>query len=276
MVKLRFLLKKIIIPVIVMVLIITVFLIIKSTYDSNNKGEIKGSFTKLPSGLNSLVEKQLPDGQFVAILDHEVFTGLGIALLDKDHGFIQWLPEAEYLSPNKGDKYPGQYVDWWELSDINNDGKTELAIELIISGSSLSHPFHLYQYLDGSFRLLLKFEDGVNHTELVDLDNNSSKEILYSFALSSIGWYERTYIPWKEVWTWRDGKYQLANNLYPDIYQEMLLKYDELMKDSQENELAQPYQPVIKCLEEKAKLNISGTLADGKDCRNLIHGYKNF
>ncbi len=270
MVKLRFLLGKVFVPVIVGIFIITAFLTIKSIDNSNNKGEVKGSFIKLPSGLKNLVEKQLPDGQFVAILDHEVFTGLGIALLDKDRGFIQWLPEAEYLGPNEGDKYPGQYVDWWELGDINNDGKTEMAIELIVSGSGLFHPFYLYQYQDSSFKLLLQFEDGVNHTKLVDLNNDNINEILYSFVLSSIGWYERTYTPWKEVWTWQDGKYQLANNLYPDIYQEMLPKYDELMKDSQENELAQPYQPVIKCLEDKAKLNIQGIFADGKDCRNLI------
>lgn len=274
MVKLRFLLGKVFIPVIIGILIITVFLTIKSTDNSNNKGEIRGSFTNLPSGLKSLVERQLPNGQFVAILDHEVFTGLGIALLDKDHGFIQWLPEAEYLGPNEGDKYPGQYVDWWELSDINNDGRTELAIELIVSGSGLSHPFYLYQYQDDSFKLLLKFGDGVSHTELVDLNEDGGKEIIYSFVLDSTGNIGRTLTPWKEVWTWQSGQYQLTNHLYPKIYQDMIPMYIDLIENVKKNNVAQSYQKVLFCLKEKAELNSQGIFANGRECSSLIPGFE--
>ena len=202
-----------------------------------------------------------------------MFDGMGIAILDENYNITKWLPEGEYFGQNEGSRYPGEHLDWWVLNDINNDGFQELAIQFTMIGSAGVHPFYLYQYKNNSFNLLLKFIEGNSNAELKDLDNKGNKEITYSFTLGSIGILEKINTPWKEVWSLAKWKYQLANNLYPDIYQEMLPKYEELIKNSQKNELAQPYQPVIKCLEEKAKLNFSGTLADGKDCRNLITGY---
>ncbi len=268
--------SKIKIPSVYIVLLISVLLNIilfikyANSYRDEKLSHVKGLSDRSSDDMQIVESKQLSNGKYVAVLRHIMFDGMGLAILDDNHNVSEWLPECEYFGPNEGDRYPGDHLDWWTLDDINNDGFQELAVQYTMIGSAGSHPFYLYQYKNDSFNLLFKFIEGRSNVELKDLDNNDYKEIIFTFSLSSTGWYERTYTPWKEVWTWQNGKYQLANNLFPDIYQEMLPKYDELMKDSQENELAQPYLPVIKCLEEKAKLNISGILADGKDCRNLI------
>lgn len=257
----------------ILVLIITIIaLLIADKYNSNDKGAVKGKTSGLPPYMKILIEKQLPDDKFAAILDHEAFSGLGVALLDSGHNFVNWLPELEYLGPNEGDKYPGEYVSLLELEDINNDGQVELAVEFIVTGSSLARPFYLYQYKNNSFELLIKLLNGKSNSSLTDLNNDGNKEILHSYVLDSTGWFGRNYTPWKEVWTWQEGKYQLANNLFPEIYKELMPDYEGLMNDTIKDSLAQTYQPVIKCLEEKANMNIEGKLADGKDCSKLIFG----
>jgi hypothetical protein len=270
MVRLLMLNKKILISgALVFGILISIYTL-TNRQNHDKEGNIKGIVSELPQNMKILVEKQLPDGRFAVILGPEVFTGLGIALLDKNRNFINWLPESEYLGPNEGDKYPGQYVNLFGLEDFNNDGKVELAIEFITTGSGLSRPFYLYQYKNNSFELLIKLLDGKSNSNLSDLDNDGNKEILHSYVLDSTGWLGRNYTPWNEVWTWQDGKYQLANNLFPDVYKELMPVYEGLMNDAMKNDLAQPYQPVIKCLQENANLNIHGQLADGKECSRII------
>lgn len=261
--------KLLFIAVLIFGILIITFLIVNKQ-NSNRKEEVKGISSGLPQNMKILVEKQLPDGRFTVIIGQEVFTGLGVALLDKNRNFMNWLPELEYLGPNEGDKYPGQYINLFELEDFNNDGKVELAVEFIVTGSGLGRPFYLYQYKNNSFELLIKLLDGKSNSSLTDLNNDGNKEILHSYVLDSTGWFGRNYTPWKEVWTWRDGTYQLANNLFPDVYKELMPVYEGLMNDAIKDDLAQPYQPVIKCLQEKANLNVHGQLADGKECSGII------
>lgn len=237
-------------------------------------GEIKGLFDQLSEDMQIVESKQLSNDKYVAVLRHKMFDGMGIAILNENYNIIEWLPEGEYLGPREGDKYPGEHLDWWTLDDINNDGFQELAIQFAMIGSAGSHPFYLYQYKNNDFNLLFKFIEGNSNVELKDIDNNSNERIIYSFTLGSIGILEKTNTPWKEVWTWQDGEYQLANHLFPKIYQDMIPMYNDLIENVKQNNVAQSYQKVLFCLKEKAELNSQGIFANGRECSSLIPGFE--
>lgn len=258
--------------IIIWLVFIGLFINNKSLTRDKKIGKVEGVSTNLPANTEILQIKQLPDYQFVAVIKHNAFDGLGIALLDKDYHFKDWLSGAK---PIFWKEYPGEHLDWWNLEDINNDSNQELAIQFSLTGTSGTHPFYLYQYNGNSFELLLKLEEGKSSTDLADLNSDGIKEILYSFVLDSTGYLGRTLTPWKEIWAWQEGKYQLANNLFPIVYQEMIIKYEKLLENSQQDSLSQPYQPTIECLKMKGQSNINGVLADGKECRSLTFGSKN-
>jgi hypothetical protein len=55
---------------------------------------------------------------------------------------------------------------------------------------------------------------------------------------------------------------------FPSVYKNLILYYDYLLTKPEPNSWLKDYQPMMSCLKAKAQLNISGTLADVKACRD--------
>lgn len=219
----------------------------------------------LPKNIEIIEKIQLNKNQYVAILQDMGSNQIGVALLDKKMRLKEWLPQAEILSPEEKDLIKGDHFEWWKMEDINKDDLKEIAIQLQYVGPGRTHIFYLYQEKNNKFNLLLFFDDGDSNTELKDLNGDGIQEIEHSFSLDCTGMAGRQLTPWKEVYFWKEGKYQKANHLFSEIYQELLKTYDSFLVEKDDPSIIF-YQPIINCLKEKAQLNSQGVFGDGRTC----------
>lgn len=214
-------------------------------------------------------EKRLDDQIRLVVLDHELSAAVGVAVLDADGTFKYWLEEGKIDAGNvEGGrvKSPGEYLDWWKVEDINNDGTIEVAIQYVISGTGLVHPFYLYQKRGESFELVLKLIEGVSQVKIVDLNNDGIKEIYHSYALDTGGVGPRSWTVWRDVWVWQNGRYQKLNHFFPSIYENLIHYYDYLLGSPDPDQWLTSYYPMLRCLKESAQSNAQEIFSDGSRC----------
>lgn len=205
----------------------------------------------------------------LAFIRHPLYPAVGLSVIDNLENIKYFLEGSELRETPDGEiEGPGEYVKWMKVGDFDGDKKKEIAVEYIVSGSGLFHPFYIYKENGNSFRLLLKRNDGVSGAQLTDLDNDGKKEILYAYSVDASGVGPRDWTLWKEVWGWKAGELELMSHEYPSIYRNLVLFYDYLLTDPNPDSWLKDYYPMIECLKDKAEVNISGTLADVKTCRD--------
>lgn len=217
--------------------------------------------------------KQIPlsDNKNIALINHAVYSGLGIALTDKNNSFVEWLPEAELKYFGEGDsKYAGETLDWWVFKDLDNDDRKELAIRFGDTGTAMIHPFYLYSFNGNKFDLLLKLVNSASETEIKDLDNDGEQEIIYEFSLSGGGKLERDLLRWKDIWRLEDGKPVKVNDQFPHEYQDLVELYQLTLTKEEWEPYAKSYHPTLRCLREKVELTIQGELVEIEGCRELL------
>lgn len=219
-----------------------------------------GIFEKIPLSAN----------RNVSLINHAVFSGLGIAVVDDTNNFVTWLPESELTYIGEGTlEYAGETLDWWVFKDLNNDKRRELAIRFGNTGTAMVHPFYLYSYDGIKFELLLKLANSSSKTETKDLDGDGSQEIIHEFSLSGIGKLERDLLRWKDIWRLEDGKPVKVNHQFPREYQELIDLHQLTLTKKEWEPDAKSYYPTLRCLKEKAELTTQGKLASIEDCQEL-------
>ncbi len=196
---------------------------------------------------------------------------LGLAITDNQDDFISWLPETEikFDYDNLEVTGAGDHLYWWGFEDLDNGNNNEFYAQFAFAGTAGVHPFYLYSYKNDEFKLLLKLSEARSSAEIIDLDNDGAKEIIYKYALSGSGNRERETLGWKDIWRIENGKSVKVNNQFPNEYKELIPIYDDTLKLMYNAELSFRDYEVYLCLKEKAELNISGQFADAEDCKEI-------
>lgn len=207
----------------------------------------------------------------VSAIIHIPSSSLGLAVIDDQNNFIRWLPSAEIKDGNDWPKGIGDHLDWWGFEDINGGNNNEFYAQFAFAGTASVHPFYLYSYKNGEFKLLLKLSEARSKAEVIDLDNDGIKEIVYKYALSGSGNRERETLRWKDIWRLENGKPIKVNNQFPDEYKELIPIYDRSLTSKYNEDFYESDYPVYKCLKEKALQNISGQFADAKECGEIYY-----
>ncbi|OGH88718.1 MAG: hypothetical protein A3J93_01315 [Candidatus Magasanikbacteria bacterium RIFOXYC2_FULL_42_28] len=98
-----------------------------------------------------------------------------------------------------------EYSDliWLDAGDFNHNGKNELAAFYGYTGSGGFGRFYIHEFSDYGFKEVLFKEDPENTAELIDVDNNGTKEVVYDYAVTK--WGERV----RGIYDWDD-----KNNKY--------------------------------------------------------------
>lgn len=222
--------------------------------------------------LDILEQINLNEYTNISQVSHSVYSGTGLMLTDQNNVFVSWLPESELIY-KKGVKVKslGDVLDLWSFEDLDNDNNKELTAQFAFAGTASVHPFYLYSYQNGEFKLLLKLSEARSSTQVIDLDNDGTKEIVYKYALSGSGNRERETLRWKDIWRLESGKAVKVNNQFSAEYKELIPIYDEALTTEENKDFYQFDYPVYRCLKEKAELNISGQFADAEDCRETYN-----
>jgi len=228
--------------------------------------------------INILKEIPIRNSSFLlGFIDNDFYSSaLGMVILNDKHEIVELLrpPSFSYSSWDTTKEWQdqwelGEYTDQLVIDDINKDDKIEIAVEMIYSGTGLVHPFYVYQLNGKDSKLILYLKDGVSDVQLKDFNNDNIQEIYYSFVLDPTGVSGRSLTPWKEIWIWQEGRYQKANNLYPEIYKDLIEYYNDLLMNFTDQAMIY-YRPIIECLKEKAEFNLKGIFADGRECTNFL------
>jgi hypothetical protein len=220
----------------------------------------KSSWERKISNLQIIKEINFDKKTQIGVLQEISSANIGLAIIDKKGDIKKWLPRADFFSSQ------ADHFLWYEMGDFNKDGLKEIAFELQRSGSNLMKPFYLYQKKEDGFHLLLSLLDSVSETSLKDFDKDGILEVEHSFSLDGTGVSGRTLTRWKEIWAWDGKEYKKANNLYPEIYSDLVNFYNEKLKNYHDEQSRIFYQPILKCLLEKAKQNQKKIFADGREC----------
>ncbi len=263
---------------ILLILLLSIYITISSRENKiiSTKGVDEKTFPKTPvlntpePYLDILEQINVDKNRKISYVSHTVYSGTGLILTDKNNVFISWLPESELIY-NKGIKVHslGDVMDWWIFEDIDKDDNQELAVQSVFVGTAGVHPFNLYSYQNGEFILLLKLVEARSSAEVIDLDKDGIKEIVYKYALSGSGNLERSTLRWKDIWRIENGELIKVNNQFPNEYKELIPIYDEALNSHYNDDFYKPYYPVYRCLKDKAELNINGQFADVESCRGI-------
>lgn len=222
--------------------------------------------------LDILKQTNLNENTNISQVSHAAYSGTGLILADKNDVFLSWLPEGELIYKDGiSIKSLGDVLDWWGFEDIDEDRNKEFYAQFGIAGTASVHPFYLYSYKNDEFKLLLKLSEARSKAEVIDLDNNGTKEIVYRYALSGSGNRERETLRWKDIWRLENGKPIKVNNQFPNEYKELIPIYDRALTSKYNEDFYKPDYPVYTCLKEKALQNMSGQFADAKECKEIYY-----
>lgn len=205
----------------------------------------------------------------LAFVKHTLYPAIGLGIIDNSGKIKFYLKDNELKKVDGEVKGPGEYTQWLEVDDFNGDQKKEVAVEYLISGTGLVHPFYLYTQENESFKLLLKLIKGVSHAQLVDIDGDGIKEIIYSYSLDATGSGPRSWTIWKDIWGWEGKDLTKLNPRFPSVYRNLILFYDYLLTDSSPDQWLSSYYPMIRCLKSAAQGNIDGVAMDGDACEEI-------
>lgn len=225
-----------------------------------------------PLKYSGIVEEiSLSDDITVALIDHAVYSGLGLALIDKQDNFIKWLTDAQLKYLGKGQlESAGEVLDWWILEDFDRDNKKELAIRFGIAGTAMVHPFYLYSYDGNNFKLLLKLVEASSKAGVRDLDGDGHQEITHDFSISGIGKLERDLLRWKDIWRLEDGRPVKVNSQFPQEYKDLIDLYNLALNKKEWIPDVSYYYPILECLKEKAEATIQKKQVEIKECQELL------
>jgi len=209
----------------------------------------------------------------LAYVYHLFHSLSGLAIIDYDNNFLEWLPEAQIVptTPPSRREAPGDHLQWLRFDDLDDTyGARELLVQYTNPGTAGVHPFYLYSYDGNNFKLLLKLVEASNKIEVRDLDDKWPKEIVHEYSLSGGGNLERSLLRWKDIWRVERGKPVKVNYQFPREYQELVDFYQLALTKKEWEPDVRSFYPVLHCLKEKAGLTIQGRPTDIEDCRELL------
>ena len=195
----------------------------------------------------------------------------GLAIVDYQNNFIEWVQEGTPTIENDDFRKPGEYLEWFRFDQLDNHYvDRELLVQYGNTGTAGVHPFYLYSYDGKDFRLLLKLVEASNQTEIRDLDGDDIGEIIHSYSLSGIGKLERDLLRWKDIWRLENGKPIKVNHQFPEEYQELIDLHQLALTKKEWEPDVKSYYPTLRCLKEKAELTTQGRAADTEECQELL------
>lgn len=242
-----------------------------------NKKTIKIDGLKLP--VNPLKNRPFPylgihsetflsTHQRLALINHAIYPGLGIALIDNQDRFIKWLPEGELELLEKGElKSAGEVFNWWQVKSLNGRYRDVIVIQFGITGTARVSPFYLYTKHGENWKLALKLVEASSRTEIRDINEDGTAEIVHHFSLSGSGKLERDLLRWKNIWQVDEGRAVLVNHKFPQEFEYLIDFYDHSLNTYPD---ATRYESVFACLEKKAQLIINGQNVNQKECRDEL------
>ncbi|MEK7611239.1 MAG: hypothetical protein AAB486_02560 [Patescibacteria group bacterium] len=198
----------------------------------------------------------------------------GLALIDYQNNFIEWLPEGK---PYLRDNYfpvPGEYLDWFRFDNLGGSstgGDSYFLVQYANTGTAGVHPFYLYSYGKGRFKLILKLIENSNKIEIRDLDGDIKEEIVHEYSLSGNGKMERDLLRWKDVWKLDGASPVKVNHLFPQEYTALINLYDLVLTNKEWEPDVHFYYPVLECLTEQALLTEHGQEVGVGECDRILH-----
>lgn len=156
--------------------------------------------------------------------------------------YTAWLPttnqNTSYGCDVLGSNYDtfGCYWTENEFIDLNADGEPEISVFAYHDGSCGVNSFHFYQWQGEGYQLLSESKECGLEVEYRDLNNDSILEII---TTESLGGHQLP-TPWRDVYEYKEGKLTIADSKFPEIYEDLLKKYNELLPDYED--YAKSYQ----------------------------------
>lgn len=211
----------------------------------------------------------LGENRQVASVYNPLASLSGLALIDYENNFIEWLPEG---APSLRDNYfpaPGEYLDWFRFDNLGGSstgGGSYFLVQYANTGTAGVHPFYLYLYGKGRFKLVLKLIENSNNIEIRDLDGDIKEEIVHEYSLSGNGKMERDLFRWKDIWKLDGALPVKVNHLFPREYDALIGLYNLALTKKEWEPDVHFYYPVLECLKEKASLTGHGQKVGVEEC----------
>lgn len=135
------------------------------------------------------------------------------------------------------------YLGWklidFALIDINNDKMGELLTSFWGGGENTSaERISIFKTeKDGSLKeIFLSKNKPLNRLEIIDLNGDGLSEVLNVYNdMVHFGNNLMNSLIWEDVYSWINGKYELSNNAYKNIYLELAESYKAFLKNALSN-----------------------------------------
>lgn len=229
---------------------------------------------KAPLSYLGITKELVLDSDYnVALIQHPVYPGAGLALIDHQDNFISWLPESSLVTQSPGQlESPGEVLDWWSLESLDGNTRMELAVQYGVAGTALVHPFYLFSYNKGvGFRVLLQLIDASSGTKLVDLDKDGRKEIIHEYSLSGIGKAERDLLRWKDIWRLEDGGYTKISHFFPEEFVDLVRLHSGALTNKEWEDDISSYYPTLLCLQDAGQQLMRGRPVGIEGCQSILN-----
>lgn len=212
---------------------------------------------------------------------YNILTSIsGLALIDYQNNFIEWLPEGEPYFRDNYFPVPGEHLDWFRFDNLGGSpiGRNiYLIVQYSNTGTAGVHPFYLYSYGEKDFKLILKLVESSNKIEIRDLDGDIKEEIIHDYSLSGIGKMERDLFRWKDIWSLNGEVPSKINRQFPKEYDSLIDLYNLALTKKEWEPDVHSYYPVIECLKDKAlQIKSDDQEVDAEGCRRVLDDLRKY
>lgn len=175
-------------------------------------------------------------------IDYEAY-GKKFILIATPHEIANIDVPLKKISFCKDKETNSTYLGWklidFALIDINNDKMSELLTSFWGGGENISaERISIFKTeKNGSFKeIFLSKNKPLNRIEIIDLNGDGLSEILNVYNdMVHFGNSLMNSLIWEDVYSWINGKYELSNNDYKNIYLELAESYRAFLKNALSN-----------------------------------------
>ena len=175
-------------------------------------------------------------------IDYEAY-GKKFILIATPHEIANIDVPLKKISFCKDKETNSTYLGWklidFALIDINNDKMSELLTSFWGGGENISaERISIFKTeKNGSFKeIFFSKNKPLNRIEIIDLNGDGLSEILNVYNdMVHFGNSLMNSLIWEDVYSWINGKYELSNNDYKNIYLELAESYRAFLKNALSN-----------------------------------------
>lgn len=156
-------------------------------------------------------------------------------------------------------------IQEFQIKDLNRDGRYEIAA--VLGDGCATCPNHLLIISNAKALTAYRFGSLFAHLafDIIDLDKDNVPEILVRSEFSPKDRAADGFLPWIDVYTWRNGEYVKDNKAFSEFYaktyipqrQSVIQRFESLMKEIEAGTSLQAYR------EEKLKAKTLASLKSG-------------